>query len=398
MSMPRSRWPLFAAVGLILVLQPGARSAGMVQRVALVADTSFHLADSVRAILTAVTRVVVAPDSSIYISDWQFPAILHLEQGGSLRRTLGRAGAGPGEFHQVLAIGLYRDSIWAMDPAQVRVTLFPLRGEGVQTLPYGPYAARSLAPGSYSRRGMPTSLLQDGSVLLEENTPDPTRPTSGALLRVDRTMRVLDTVIQLPAQHSSMAFEYRDGGAQFAQPFSDDPLYAVSSDGSLVVLVARRSATSEDGGEFLVTVLRNGTEEVFRRPVQYQPRRLTNRVVDSTVTAMAGGFKPQGMVRSPVTVDSVRSRLFRPAFYPPVQDVRVGRDGTVWLKIRFGDSASSVDEWLQLSPRGFPQRRVTTPNGFRLLEADRRMVWGAFTDSLDLPQVGRFEVGQSTIN
>lgn len=397
MVMPRLSWSLFAAVGFTLLPHPATTAAGSLQRSALIPDSSFHLPDSVRAVLTAVTRVVVAPDSSVYLADWQYPAILHLDHSGNYRRALGRSGAGPGEFHQVFAIGLYRDSIWAMDPGQVRVTLFPLSGSGAQTVPFGPYAPRSEVPGTYTRRGLPTSVLPDGSLLLEENTPDPTRPTTGWLLRVDRNMRVLDTVTPLPAEHSPLVFEYREGGIHAVQPFNDDLKYGVSMDGSMVILVGRRVATSEEEGEFTVTGLRNGREQVFHRVIKYQPRRLSSVVIDSAVASLAG-FKPAGMARSPITSDSIRRRMFRPTFYPPVEDVRVGRDGTIWLKVKFADGPRAADEWMQLSPRGFPQRRVTTPAGFRLLEADRRTVWGAFSDSLDLPQVGRFSLNSGSLN
>ena len=228
-------------------------------------------------------------------------------------------------------------------------------------------------------------------MLLEENAPDPTRPTHGLLLRVDRTMRVLDTVAELPAEHSGIVFQHNDGAMYLPQPFSDDPKYGVSVDGSLVVLVTRRTATSEDGAQFTIVGLRNGTERLFARTIAYQPRRLLNRTVESAVAFLIGDVT-RGAPRSPITADSVRRRLYRPAFLPPVSDVRVGRDGTIWLKVRFGDSPANADEWMQLSSRGQPQRRVVTPAGFRLLEADRRMVWGTCADSMDVPEVRRYAV------
>lgn len=391
MSMPRLRWPLLAALGLGLFPTPSLPVSPLasVQRLVLTPDSTFHLPDSVRALLTAATQVVVAPDSSVYLSDWSFPAIFHLERDGAFRRALGRAGAGPGEFHQVLRLGIYRDSLWAIDPGQVRMTLFPLQGTGVTTLPVGPYAPPSLLPGPIARRGIPFSIMPDGSLLFFENTPDPVRPGLGYLFRVDRSMRVIDTIAPISTRHTSMAFLHRDGELHATQPFGDDPLYSVSVTGSLVVLVDRTAATSEEEAEFTVTALRNGTEVAWTRNITYQPRRLTNRLVDSAVNRI-GGPPPGSAARSPVTPDSVRRKLFRPAFLPPVEKVVVGRDGSTWLKVRFADGPNGADEWLQLSPRGFPLRRVTARAGLRILEADRQVVWGTYADSLDVPQVGRY--------
>lgn len=400
MSMPRSRWSLLAAISSVLLLAPAspANHASLVQRGALIPDGTFELPDSVRALLTRVTRLVVAPDSSLYLADWRIPAILHLEPSGEFRRVLGRAGGGPGEFTQVIGLGIYRDSLWAMDPGQVRLTFFPLSGEGTQTLSYGPYAARSTVPGLYSRRGLPAAIFPDGSLLLEEQAADPSRSTNGLLLRVDRTMRILDTVAPLASAHSSMVFNFQDGGSVINQPYSDDPVYAVSVDGSMVVLVSRRVATNEEEAEFTVTALQNGNRQLYRRTIQYQPRRLSSRVTDSMMTMLYGLSQPTVGPKLPLTLDSLRRQMFRPSFYPPVASVRVGRDGTTWLKVNFADSPGKADEWMQLSPRGLPIRRVTAPRGFQLLEADRRTVWGSFADSMDVPEVRRYALEQNPIN
>jgi hypothetical protein len=399
MFMPRSRWSWTAVVSSMLILLPGVPShdASLVQRGALIPDSTFHLPDSVRALLSQVTRIVVAPDSSLYLADRRIPAILHLEPSGEFRRVVGRAGGGPGEFSQVLLIGLYRDSLWAMDPAQVRVTLFPLRGDGARTLGYGPYAPRSNQPGVYARRGLPASILPDGSLLLQEQPTDAARQGLGQLLRVDRSMRVIDTVAPLPHAHSTMYFTHKDGVALAQQPFNDDLIYAVSGDGSLVVLVSRPVALNEDQGEFTVVGLENGVREVFRRTIQYQPRRLPVRVIDSAVTALYGNLEEM-QTRSPITADSLRLHIYRPAFYPAVSAVRVARDGSTWIRITFADGPAKADEWMQLSPRGLPVRRVRTPAGFLLLEADRKSVWGTVNDEMDVPQVNRYSIERSSFN
>lgn len=395
MVMPRVRWSLLAAAGFLslpgrpLQLEP-------VPRAALTLDATFELPDSVRAILSQVSRLVVAPDNSLYLTDWSIPAILHLEPSGQFRRVIGRQGSGPGEFTQIFCIGLVRDSLWAMDIREVRVTLFPPAGAGVQTVPFGARLARATGPGQYSVRGSPTSMLADGTMLVEEPPPDMRRPTHGLLLRVDRTLRVLDTVAELTAEHNAMTFEWQDGGSMVPQPFTDSPTYGVSADGSVLVLVNRQVATDAQNAQIKVVALRNGKETLFSRTINYAPHQLTRRAVDSVAVYLAKG--PGGNTPWPLTADSVRRKLFKPEFMTPVTDVRVGRDGTVWLKVQFADGPANADEYLQLSPKGLPLRRVQTPRGFKLLEADHRTVWGTLTDSMDVPVVQRYGIDQAGTN
>lgn len=395
MVIPRLRWSLLAATALLFTPAPPISIEGL-SRIGLIPDSTFEIPDSVRAYLSQVSRLVIASDSSLYLTDWQLPAILHLEPSGKFRRVIGRQGQGPGEFSQIFTIGTVRDSLWAMDIRQVRVTLFPPRGDGVETVPFGPNAARPGRPGTYSTQGAPTSLLADGNILLEEGPPDPRKPTHGLLLRVDREMRVLDTIAQLAGEHSAMPFQWADGQALIPQPFTDAPLYAASADGSMLVLVNRLAATRTGDAEIVVVGLRNGKEQLFSRTISYRPQPLPQRAADSVIAFLAKG--PGDGSPWPLTTDSVRRKLFKPPFLPPVTKLRVARDGTIWLKVQLADSPTDADDYMQLSPRGLPLRRVNTPKGFELLEADRKTVWGTVPDSLDLPQVQRYSLNQGITN
>jgi hypothetical protein len=363
-------------------------------------DTAFVIPDSVRALLTVVTGLVVGPDSSLYLADPQLSAILHLESSGAFRSAIGRRGEGPGEFQSVLALGLYRDSLWALDPALTRLTLMPLRGQGAITVPFGgaaPPLRASLAP--QARRGMPAAVLPDGSLLVQENVRDPASPVGAYLhtflLRTRRSMEVVDTVARLSMGHSSMEFVYRDGASSYIQPFGDDPLYAVSADGSVLVTVNRVAPKGRGPARFTVTALEGGTRPLFTREFEYQARRLPASAADSVADRFARPLR--GGERTPITADSIRRRLFRPAYFSPVEQVKVARDGAVWLKVRFADSPDGVGDWLVLSRRGFELARVTLPASFRLLTADRRTAWGVEGDALDVPLVVRYVIPEQEI-
>ena len=64
-------------------------------------DATFVVADSVTAQLSYVTDMVVSRDNHVFVSDARLATVLELDSSGSLRRTIGRSGGGPGEFYAV---------------------------------------------------------------------------------------------------------------------------------------------------------------------------------------------------------------------------------------------------------------------------------------------------------
>lgn len=85
-----------------------------------------------------------------------------------------------------------------------------------------------------------------------------------------------------------------------------------------------------------------------------------------------------------------RESLYLPAYHPPVSQLLLGRDGSMWLK-REGHSADSVD-WLVLSPQGEVVGTVTTPLTLSIQAAEMERVWGMETDELDVPYLVRYAI------
>jgi len=359
-------------------------------------DPDFAVPESVLVQLSSVADLARAPDGSLYLADHRYPAVLQLEPTGALRRIIGRSGAGPGEFHAVMQVGIRGDSMWALDPGRVRVSIFPTGGRGVTTIPFG-VLARELPASTrpQARVGMPLALLPDGGFLLEEAVVSRDNPAAGAthalLLRTSRQLEIADTVARYSFRHRAMHFQFREGEAHLNQPFSDDPIPAFSADGQYFALVHRDAANGSNGQHFSVSLLRNGREPVYSRRVSYRPRPLPERAVDSIVRMFTEPADPN-WPRTPLTADSLRRKLFRPRYYPPVDRVVVGRDGVVWLKLQVAEGAAARGEWLALGPDGKEVARVTTAPTFRLLEADRNTLWGVEGDPFDVPVLVRYKV------
>jgi hypothetical protein len=387
---------MLAALGLGLLSSAPGPGPAKAARVVARRDPAFVVADSVGALLSFVTCLAVDDDSILYLADYRLSAVLKFDARGGFLGPIGRRGSGPGEFYSVFSVGLHRDSLWAMDPGLVRLTFFPRRGRGATTFSVGNNAPLSASPaGPRVRSGLPIGVFPDGMLLFQESLRDSASPTGekveGLLLRTTRSLDVIDTVARYPMTHSGMGFVYRDGETHMVQPFGDDPLFAVSRDGSVLVVVSRPAQRRGAPGRFTVTAWQDGKAKVFSREIGYTPRRLARAVVDSVVGLLA---QPGGRdaPRTPVTADSVRRRLYRPGYYPPVKDVKVARDGTIWLQVNFGDGPADGAEWLQLSSHGFELGRVVLPVNFKLLEAERRALWGVEGDRDDIPVLSRYVV------
>ncbi len=387
----------FLRAGLAAVLLGGAAiPAGELVRRDLRPDPAFVVPDSVLVQLSSVDDIARAPDGSLYLADHRFPAVLQLEPSGALRRIIGRSGAGPGEFHAVMQVGVRGDSMWALDPGRVRVSLFPTGGQGVITIPFGPMA-RELPASTLprTRAGLPLALLPDGGFLVEEAVVSRENPAAGAthalILRTSRQLEVEDTVASISFAHRAMHFRFREGEAHLNQPFSDDPMAAFSADGQYFALVYRDAAQGSGTGHFTVSLMRNGRTPVYSRQVTYRPRALPARAVDSVIRMFVEPVDPN-WPRTPLTADSLRRKLYRPRYFPPVERVIVGQDGVVWLKVVAATGPASRAEWLALGRDGREIARVTTAPSFRLLEADRRTLWGVEGDPFDVPILVKYRV------
>lgn len=359
-------------------------------------DPAFAVPESVLVQLSSVDDLARAPDGSLYLADHRYPAVLQLEPSGALRRIIGRSGAGPGEFHAVMQVGVRGDSMWALDPGRVRISLFPKGGLGVTTIPYGPYARElPAARRPVARLGMPLTLLPDGGFLVEEVVLSRDNPTAGAthalLIRTSRDLEVEDTVARYSFVHRAMHFRFREGEAHLNQPFSDDPIPAFSADGRYFALVSRDAAAGNTAQTFTVSLMRNGRTPVYTHQVKYRPLPLSERAVDSVVKLIVEPAGP-GSPRIPLNADSIHRKLFHPRYLPPVERVVVGQDGVVWLKVNFAGGVAARAEWLALGLDGKEIARVTTAAGFRLLEADRATLWGVEGDPFDVPVLVRYKV------
>lgn len=385
--------PLLAA--LLLVSGPAAAPLSVPPAGRdLAPDPDFVLDDSVRAQLSVISDIALSPDGSLYLADRTFPAVLHLEPTGHLRRIIGRAGEGPGEFIYISQLGTIHDTLWAVDPGLGRVTLFGPGAREAATVTLGrPAALRAGVPEDRRlRSGLAMAMLPDGGVIAEQPITPPGRPAAMpialAVLRVDRDNAIRDTLTVLNADRQALRFIFREGILTAAQPLTDDPTAAYASDGGLVVRLDRRAGA----GSFTLTAWRDGAEQAWTRSLSYRPAPVPAGLPDSLARMLVR--RDPGAAPTPITADSIRRKLYVPPSMPPVEAIVVGHDRSIWLRVHFADSPADRADWMLVDARGRPVRRVTTDPRFRVLEADRAHLWGTLLDLDDVPQVVRYTVPQ----
>ena len=95
----------------------------------------------------------------------------------------------------------------------------------------------------------------------------------------------------------------------------------------------------------------------------------------------------------------IRAQLHVPQYFPVFDDVRLGADGAVWLKMR-GQSLAAVPssqptDWAVISPAGSIAYRLAVPANVRVEQVSMDQMWSLQFDSDGLPLIVRYRVGGS---
>lgn len=381
--MNRTKWMTHHLVGVVLFLSTATLHA---QRWSLHEDVRIGTQDGPDA-LTLVTALAVDDEGRLYVAQPMDARIVVFDSGGGSLTSLGREGDGPGEFRAPLQMGWVRDSLWVYDPPAGRVSFWRDR-EYTGSLPF-----RGVDMGPDYRRASLVALLADGGALA---TAAPVQHRSarhpesrGAVLRTDRrgenaspvtTLRFTPpTTIQ--GEGSRMMLAY--------QPFDDGTLLAVSPDGERIVVVEREAARNGRRAIFSLLVLAAGGDTLADARIPYRPQALNeemiNRVVEVPDARIASRFPSPAAARR-----AIRQAVYLPAYQPPVTDVVVGRDHTVWL--RREHTGTSTVEWTVLDERGGTLGRLNIPSAAKVFQADLEHVWTVEHDELEIPYVCRYRV------
>lgn len=351
------------------------------------------------SLLTFITRMAVGPNGEIYSAHPRESVIRVHGPDGRLKATVGGRGEGPGEFSALGAIGLLGDTLWAFDRSLSRVSYFTRAGELIRTVTV-PFRFRESPDEKSPARA--AGVLPDGRVLGSEMAWSPEVAsgtlTEAAVVAMDTGGTLLDTLyVREPTIWAIQDPDDPSGfGAYGAQPFADNPMFALSVHQSAFVAV-RRLVVDETSRNFRVTRVTFAGDTVFDRTFAYDPVPIDPGLPDSLAEAAAEQLAGRGFGQAPAlrkAVSLARADLYVPAHYPPVDRVLVGLDETVWL--RMGGATGDTAEWLVLDPDGEPAARVHLPRDLHLWVARLDRVWGWITDDLDVPYVVRYRLAPAS--
>lgn len=362
------------------------------QQWSLVPDLTIGSPDALDYSLTWVSDIAVGHNGTIYLLQPREQLIRVFSSGGEFIRVIGRRGEGPGEFRSPRHMGWKGDTLWVRDTGLRRTSLFGPEGEFITSLSVlvPPVGERYIA-------SVPRALLEDGSFVAEAATPAQFIAqgivSELPLVRLNRMGRITDTLAWHSTRHRVLAIgdpARRSGRFYMPQPLGDAPLWAVGPDGSSLVVVERPATRRPDEGYFRITRLNAAADTIFSRRYRYRPEEVTRNFVNSLEAEIAGYFAESRARASSEAVARkwVREALHVPKFLPPITDVVVGRDGTIWL--RREDLRRSTVAWNVLDEGGTIVATLNAPRNLDIHQAQDGLIWGVEQDNFDIPYVIRY--------
>ncbi len=324
-----------------------------------------------------------------YAIEPQEACVIVIERDGAVLTTVGRSGEGPGEFIMPYRVGFGADEFWVRD--HQRFSFFDYSGAlrrtvtpPVASINYEGFRVRLEALLSDSVFiGMPLvpAHVRIGEHIEYEPLLKVTAPGIGGKARMDTivwTYIGTQTLAVRNPRRSSV------GGLYGPQPFSDSDLYKIVPERGEVVIVRRQEA----GVVFFVRIAANGDTLAVRR-LEYERRRVGPEMVEretERLTRVAMKFRALGAPSYSEAREWVADALYVPEYLPAVAEMRVGGDGTLWLRRSDSGEATVPQVWDAYDGwSGAHIRSVELPREFRFLAVSGDDIWGVRTDTLDVP-------------
>lgn len=335
-----------------------------------------------------IAAAAVGPAGELVVVDRMLPSVFLFDARGSLLRSIGRKGQGPGEFETPVDAGFHGDSLWVWDQRLFRLTWFdPLGG----TLSDHPFPREQL-PGSpwLSHGGRP---LSSGTFLLRvgissQIAADTVLPVPVLLLDGQGQRRL---VAELPAEHSRQAvipFSGSDRQLFMSQPISAQPIVEAESGGSWFFTLRQPVRLAN---EPVVTITRYDPtgREIDDFAISFTPRPMTRgargALTDNLLEAMPPALRPE-LERS-----QVERAWWVPEIFPPVQQAFADSSG-FWLRREGFPGVRDPAIWQRYDLRGRLVASVQLPGDLHGLTTTPTSIVGVRHDALGVPLLHWYEV------
>lgn len=212
-----------------------------------------------------------------------------------------------------------------------------------------------------------TMLLLPGRERALLDTPGYDR-SGQHLLRATWSGSIQRTVAMMPDDQGLLVLRGRGCQRTVGFQFAARPMWAVTPDGSRIV-VARPGAAPADSGTIRITAMDERGDTVFSRVIAQPAVRVAQATIDNLLTnqSACGSF----------TADAIRDSLSRriTPFRSFLIAVVPGNDRSTWLTLRAESDTSSERTAIGLDERGEIIGAVTMPLNESLVAADRGHLW-----------------------
>lgn len=340
--------------------------------------------------LTPVSDLDVDAEGRVYVAQPMDRQIRVFSADGRFVHVMGGRGGGPGEFQNIAAFGLLGDSVWASDLSREAVTWFSRQGELLRTVPW-----RLRSNEGDTEPGVPEKILGNGAAVASPKmrfTRNEARdPRRLPVYLVDGDHRVVRKLASIDVAKRFLAMTHSGGRLVSSyQPLRDIPLVdADENDGKVVVL---RRPAAEDGGpaRFSLSFYSPDGDSIGAWAVRYRPVPVTGASVERYVDRAASRLT-QGRARLPEgeAEEIAREALYLPDFHPPVSEMVVGREGTIWLR---RERTGERDRWEAYGEEGEKLGQLSIDRDIRILAAEGDVLWGARRTEAGVPQVVRLAI------
>lgn len=333
-----------------------------------------------------IVGVDVDSDGRIYVLDQQAQQVRVFDAQGTLVRTIGRGGSGPGEFSPGAGplFVVRGDTVLVPDVLLQRVSWFVLSGDETGSFPLpmaeGIPVAWGMTPdGRVAHQRMPLPLPGQPQTEVPTETPIVARGTDGSS----------DTLAMIPAGQSVRL----QGGGMQVRMFDPEPVWDIAADGSVLVAV---------NTDYSIEVRRPGgaLARVIRKPFERAPVTAADR--DAFMELFREGWKQMGA--TPEQIKMAEQMISFGDYYPALARIKAGPGSTIWVQqIKTAAMAKELGEGFSPQDAGGPRWDVFDADGrylgvvefpanFTLMTFDGDVVYGVLRDELDVQYVVRMRV------
>jgi len=324
-----------------------------------------------------VRAMAVGLDGIVYVYDASMRALRSYDTAGHYIRTIGRDGAGPGEYRDVVGLATSRDGrLFLRDPRLGRIVQFTAAGEplGSWQLPSGLYGDDALM---FDTSGNVYAKVVTGAIR-------PGAPWPMGFVKLDANGVIVDTVESPKWAEASVT----------SVPYGPEVLWTRHPFGFEVTAFGARYAVELRQPDGLVLRLERAGLPGLK--ISDAERRELSAIV------AAEHLDPDEINNPPAgTIPSVK---------PALRALKTGADGRLWVRpyMPSVENTAPVDTTLPLIQRS---RRWSEPDAWDVFEPDGRFlgrlqlperatphvmrgefVWGTVLEQDDLPYVVRWRI------